>query len=162
MAPSKRQLDNLKHGNPETQISCGRDAVEKQKESVKSRARKRKRRMSLGEATQMAAKLPLNELGKNALKRRGLDLNSVDPEDLNGISALAMGQLLAGINGNSQAAQVFADWLDLEMKHQKDRLEIEKLKAEIERLKAGQDSGDDDMVLQFIEGMKNDREEADK
>ena len=162
MAQSKRQLDNLKHGNPETQISCGRDAVEKQKESVKSRARKRKRRMSLWEATQMAAKLPLNELGKNALKRRGLDLNSVDPEDLNGISALAMGQLLAGINGNSQAAQVFADWLDLEMKHQKDRLEIEKLKAEIERLKAGQDSGDDDMVLQFIEGMKNDREEADK
>ena len=159
MAQSKRQLDNLKHGNPETQISCGRDAVEKQKESVKSRARKRKRRMSLGEATQMAAKLPLNELGKNALKRRGLDLNSVDPEDLNGISALAMGQLLAGINGNSQAAQVFADWLDLEMKHQKDRLEIEKLKAEIERLKAGQDSGDDDMVLQFIEGMKNGREE---
>ena len=162
MAQSKRQLDNLKHGNPETQISCGRDAVEKQKESVKSRARKRKRRMSLGEATQMAAKLPLNELGKNALKRRGLDLNSVDPEDLNGISALAMGQLLAGINGNSQAAQVFADWLDLEMKHQKDRLEIEKLKAEIERLKAGQDSGDDDMVLQFIEGMKNGSEEADE
>ena len=122
----------------------------------------RRRRKSLGEAAQMAAKLPLNELGKNALKRRGLDLNSVDQEDLNGISALAMGQLLAGINGNSQAAQVFADWLDLEMKHQKDRLEIEKLKAEIERLKAGQDSGDDDMVLQFIEGMKNDREEADK
>lgn len=122
----------------------------------------RRRRKSLGEAAQMAAKLPLNELGKNALKRRGLDLSSVDPEDLNGISALAMGQLLAGINGNSQAAQVFADWLDLEMKHQKDRLEIEKLKAEIERLKAGQDSGDDDMVLQFIEGMKNDREEADK
>lgn len=161
MAQSKRQLDNLKHGNPDTQI-CGRDAVEKQKESVKSRARNRKRRKSLGEAAQMVAKLPLNELGKNALKRRGLDLSSVDPEDLNGISALAMGQLLAGINGNSQAAQVFADWLDLEMKHQKDRLEIEKLKAEIERLKAGQDSGDDDMVLQFIEGMKNDREEADK
>lgn len=122
----------------------------------------RRRRKSLGEAAQMAAKLPLNELGKNALKRRGLDLSSVDPEDLNGISALAMGQLLAGISGNSQAAQVFADWLDLEMKHQKDRLEIEKLKAEIERLKAGQDSGDDDMVLQFIESMKNDREEADK
>ena len=115
----------------------------------------RRRRKSLGEAAQMAAKLPLNELGKNALKRRGLDLSSVDPEDLNGISALAMGQLLAGIQGNSQAAQVFADWLDLEMKHQKDRLEIVKLKAEIERLKAGQDSGDDDMVLQFIEGMKN-------
>lgn len=122
----------------------------------------RRRRKSLGEAAQMAAKLPLNELGKNALKRRGLDLSSVDPEDLNGISALAMGQLLAGINGNSQAAQVFADWLDLEMKRQKDRLEIEKLKAEIERLKAGQDSGDDDMVLQFIEGMKNGSEEADK
>lgn len=138
------------------------EAREKGAKGGKASGLARRRRKSLGEAAQMAAKLPLNELGKNALKRRGLDLNSVDPEDLNGISALAMGQLLAGINGNSQAAQVFADWLDLEMKHQKDRLEIEKLKAEIERLKAGQDSGDDDMVLQFIEGMKNDREEADK
>lgn len=138
------------------------EAREKGAKGGKASGLARRRRKSLGEAAQMAAKLPLNELGKNALKRRGLDLSSVDPEDLNGISALAMGQLLAGINGNSQAAQVFADWLDLEMKHQKDRLEIEKLKAEIERLKAGQDSGDDDMVLQFIEGMKNDREEADK
>lgn len=138
------------------------EAREKGAKGGKASGLARRRRKSLGEAAQMAAKLPLNELGKNALKRRGLDLSSVDPEDLNGISALAMGQLLAGIQGNSQAAQVFADWLDLEMKHQKDRLEIEKLKAEIERLKAGQDSGDDDMVLQFIEGMKNDREEADK
>lgn len=138
------------------------EAREKGAKGGKASGLARRRRKSLGEAAQMAAKLPLNELGKNALKRRGLDLSSVDPEDLNGISALAMGQLLAGINGNSQAAQVFADWLDLEMKHQKDRLEIEKLKAEIERLKAGQDSGDDDMVLQFIESMKNDREEADK
>lgn len=135
------------------------EAREKGAKGGKASGLARRRRKSLGEAAQMAAKLPLNELGKNALKRRGLDLSSVDPEDLNGISALAMGQLLAGINGNSQAAQVFADWLDLEMKHQKDRLEIEKLKAEIERLKAGQDSGDDDMVLQFIEGMKNGREE---
>ncbi len=131
------------------------EAREKGAKGGKASGLARRRRKSLGEAAQMAAKLPLNELGKNALKRRGLDLSSVDPEDLNGISALAMGQLLAGIQGNSQAAQVFADWLDLEMKHQKDRLEIEKLKAEIERLKAGQDSGDDDMVLQFIEGMKN-------
>ena len=154
------------NGNPKN-LTPNSERTPKQRKEQAARAGKasgtsRRRRKSLGEAAQMAAKLPLNELGKNALKRRGLDLSSVDPEDLNGISALAMGQLLAGINGNSQAAQVFADWLDLEMKHQKDRLEIEKLKAEIERLKAGQDSGDDDMVLQFIEGMKNDREEADK
>ena len=163
MAQSKKQLDNLKRGNPDTQIKSGRDAVEKQKKSVKSRTQKRRRRQSLEEAAQAAAKIKLNDIGTNRLKRRGLDIDGVDPEDMTGIAALAMGQLIAGINGNSQAAQNFADWLDLPAKHKKEQLErekleneIEKLKAEIDRLRSGQDSVDDDQVLQFIKGMKDD------
>lgn len=100
--------------------------------------------MSMGEAAQAAAKVPLNEIGINALRRRGLDIDSVDPEDLQGVAALAMGQMIAGINGNSQAAQNFADWLDSATKHKKDQLEIEKLKAEIDRLKTGSGMGSED------------------
>ena len=120
----------------------------------------RRRRKSLGEAAQAAAKITLNDVGKNNLKRKGLNLDDVDPEDMVGIMALAMGQMIAGINGNSQAAQNFADWMDLATKHKKDQLEIEKLKAEIEKLKAGQGDEDNDQVLQFIEGMKRDTPDA--
>ena len=146
MAQSKKQLDNLKRGNPSTQFVSGREAVEKGKKGRKARSEKRKRRMSMGEAAQAAAKVPLNEIGINALRRRGLDIDSVDPEDLQGVAALAMGQMIAGINGNSQAAQNFADWLDLATKHKKDQLEIEKLKAEIERIRRSSDPDQDDGV----------------
>lgn len=37
------------------------------------------------------------------------------------------------------------------------KMQVEKLQAEIEKLKAGQGSEDDDQVLQFIRGMKNDQ-----
>ena len=93
MAQSKKQLDNLKRGNPSTQFVSGREAVENGKKGRKARSEKRKRRMSMGEAAQAAAKVPLNEIGINALRRRGLDIDSVDPEDLQGVAALAMGQI---------------------------------------------------------------------
>lgn len=137
MAQSKKQLANLKRGNPETQFVSGREASENGKKGRKVRSEKRKRRQSLGEAAQAAAKVALNDIGKANLKRKGLSLDGIDPEDMNGIMALAMGQLVAGINGNSQAAQNFAEWLDLAQKHKREQLEIEKLKAEIDRLKAG-------------------------
>lgn len=169
MAQNEKQLANLKKGNPETQFKPGRDQVEISKKANEAKKKKRKRRQSLGEAAQIAAKMNLNDIGLNALKRRGLDIDSVDPDDLIGVMALAMGQMIAGINGNSQAAQNFADWLDISTKHKQEQLELEKtreqieklrieqekLKAEIERLRSGQDAGDDDQVLQFIEGMKH-------
>lgn len=121
----------------------------------------RRRRKSLGEAAQAVAKISLNDIGKNNLKRKGLNLDGIDPEDMNGIMALAMGQLVAGINGNSQAAQNFAEWLDLATKHKKDQLEIEKLQAEIDRLKMGSGGGSQDNEFlnawkqSIIEGYKD-------
>lgn len=172
MAQSKNQLANLKKGNPETQIKSGRDAVEKQKKAVESRKQKRKRRQSLEEATQMAArKVRLNDIGVSKLKRKGLDIDGIDPEDMTGIAALAVGQLAAGINGNSQAAQNFADWLDLSAKHKKEQLErekleseIEKLKAEIDRLRNGSGGGFQDNEFlnawkqSIIDGFKDDKD----
>lgn len=40
------------------------------------------------------------------------------------------------------------------------KAETDKLKAETDRIKSGQGTDDDDMVLKFIEGMKNDKPDA--
>lgn len=121
----------------------------------------RRRHKTLQEITREVSKLPLNDIGINKLKRAGVEIKDIDPYDLVGLTAVVIGQMNAAANGNSQAAQVFADWMNWSEKHKKDQLEIEKLKAEVERLKAdterirsGQGIDDDDQVLQFIEGMR--------
>lgn len=119
-----------------TRIRSGEEAARKGQKGGKASGKSRKRRQSLEEAAQAAAKVKLNDIGTGRLKRKGLSLDGIEPDDLTGIAALAMGQLAAGINGNSQAAQNFADWLDLPAKHKKDRLEIEKLQAQVEKLRA--------------------------
>ena len=142
-----------------------------QQKGGEASGKSRRRRKSLEEAAQAAAKIKLNDIGVNRLKRRGLDLEGIDPDDVNGIEALAMGQLIAGINGNSQAAQNFADWLDLSAKHKKEQLErekleseIEKLKAEIDRLRNGSGGGSQDNEFlnawkqSIIDGFKDDKD----
>lgn len=142
-----------------------------QQKGGEASGKSRRRRKSLEEAAQAAAKIKLNDIGVNRLKRRGLDLEGIDPDDVNGIEALAMGQLIAGINGNSQAAQNFADWLDLPAKHKKERLEcekleteIEKLKAEVDRLRNGSGGGSQDNEFlnawkqSIIDGFKDDKD----
>ena len=143
-----------------------------QQKGGEASGKSRRRRQSLEEAAQAAAKIKLNDIGANRLKRRGLDLSGIDPEDMTGIAALAMGQLVAGINGNSQAAQNFADWLDLPAKHKKEQLEreklkteIEKLKAEVDRLRNGSSGGSQDNEFlnawkqSIIDGYKDGKEE---
>ena len=163
MAQNEKQLANL---NPP--IRTTKEAKEKGSKGGKASVRARRRRKTLQELAQAASKLPLNELGISRLKRAGLNIDDLDPYDLTGLAAVVIGQMNAAACGNSQAAQVFTDWLDLATKHKKDQLEIERLKeqiektkaeseklrAEIERIRAGADLGDDDMVLRFIDGMQ--------
>lgn len=136
----------------------------------KASGQSRRRRKSLEEAARAAAKVKLNDIGTAKLRRKGLDLDGIDPDDLDGIAALALGQLAAGINGNSQAAQVFADWLDLPDKHKRDRLErekleteIEKLKAEIDRLRSSQDDAAEgsNAIKAWAEAVRKKREEQE-
>lgn len=156
MAQSKNQLANLKRGNPETQFTSGREAVENGKKGVEAKRQKRRRHKTLQETVLMVSKLPLNELGIMKAKRSGIDVDSIDAYDLTGLTGVVLGQMRAAANGNSQAAMVIAEWMDLAVRHKKDQLEIEKLQAEIDKLKSGQNGEDDDQVLQFIEGMKHD------
>jgi hypothetical protein len=121
-----------------------KEARERGRKGGKASGEARRRRKSLGEAAQAAAKVALNDIGRQNLKRKGLSLDGIDPKDVDGIMALAMGQLIAGINGNSQAAQNFAEWLDLAQKHKREQLEIEKLQAEIDRLRMGSGVGSQD------------------
>lgn len=56
-----------------------------------------------------------------------------------------------------KAAELLGKRYGLWTPSEEQRLRLDKMKAEIERLRAGQDSTDDDQVLQFIEGMKHDK-----
>ena len=157
MAQTEKQLANLISNSERTP----RERKKQAQKAGKASGVSRRRHKSLLETVQMVSKLPLDDIGINRAKRAGVDLEGVDAYDLTALTAVVIGQVRAAANGNSQAAQVVADWLDLDAKHKKAELEIERLKSEIEKtkaeidkLKAGQDSDDDDQVLQFIEGMK--------
>lgn len=147
---------NLEKGKA-TRIRSGEEAARKGRKGGKASGASRRRHKSLQETMLMVSKLPLDDIGLNRARRTGVKLDDVDEYDMTALTAVVLGQVRAAANGNSQAAQVVAEWMDLATKHKKDQLEIEKLKAEIERLRAGQDSADDDQVLQFIEGMKHDK-----
>ena len=125
-----------------------------QKKGGKASVSSRRRHKTLQETILMISKLPMDDLGLMKAKRSGVDIDGIDEYDRTALTGVVLGQVRAAAAGNSQAAQVIAEWMDLATKHKKDQLEIEKLKAEIERLKSGQDDADDDQVLQFIEGMK--------
>lgn len=160
MAQSKKQLDNLKRGKA-TRIRSGEEAARKGKNGGKSSGASRRRRKSLEEAASIAAKLPLNDIGVNKLRRAGINIDGLDPDDMVGIMGVVIGQMNAAMNGNSQAAQKFEDWLGMAAENKKKQLEIEKLQAEIEKLREGRGSDDDDQVLQFIEGMKHGSPDAE-
>lgn len=131
------------------------EAREKGKKGGKASGASRRRHKSLQETMLMVSKLPLDDIGINRAKRTGVNISDIDEYDMTALTAVVLGQVRAAANGNSQAAQVVAEWIDLATKHKKDQLEIEKLRAEIEKLKAGRGDEDDDMVLQFIKGMKD-------
>ena len=97
-----------------------------------SRANAR-RSKSIAQIISTIEKLPLNEVGKSYLKRGGLDLAGVDPEDLTMMDGAVAGVFLAALKGNPKALDQLARF---KAQQQKDKLEIEKLKAEVKTLKA--------------------------
>lgn len=154
MAQSKK-LENLM---PIAEVNSRRSREKHSKDSKKggkASGVSRRRHKTLQETVLMITKLPMDDLGIMKAKRSGVDIDSIDEYDLTAMTGMVLGQIRAAANGNSQAAQVVAEWMDLATKHKKDQLEIERLQAEIERLRAGKDVEDDDQVLQFIEGMKD-------
>lgn len=93
----------------------------------------RRRSKSIAQIISTIEKLPLNEVGKSYLKRGGLDLAGVDPEDLTMMDGAVAGVFLAAMKGSPKALDQLARF---KAQQQKDRLEIEKLKAEVKTLKA--------------------------
>ena len=104
-----------------------------QEQSVESRKKNTRRSKSIAQIISTIEKLPLNEVGKSYLKRGGLDLAGVDPEDLTMMDGAVAGVFLAALKGNPKALDQLARF---KAQQQKDRLEIEKLKAEVKTLKA--------------------------
>lgn len=136
------------------------EAREKGKKGGKASGVSRRRHKTLQETVLMISKLPMDDLGIMKARRSGVDIDSIDEYDLTAMTGMVLGQIRAASNGNSQAAQVVSEWMDLATRHKKDQLEIQRLQAEIDRLRSGQNAEDDDQVLQFIEGMKHDTPDA--
>ena len=104
-----------------------------QEQSVESRKKNTRRSKSIAQIISTIEKLPLNEVGKSYLKRGGMDLTDVDPEDLTMMDGAVAGVFLAALKGNPKALDQLARF---KVQQQKDKLEIEKLKAEVKTLKA--------------------------
>lgn len=109
------------------------EAREKGKKGGKASGASRRRSKSIAQIISNIEKLPLNEVGKSYLKRGGLDLAGVDPEDLTMMDGAVAGVFLAALKGNPKALDQLARF---KAQQQKDKLEIEKLKAEVRTLKA--------------------------
>lgn len=127
--------------------------VEEQSRGGTSSVKKRQRKKTILQIMDALDRLPLNEIGKNDLKRGGLDLTEVDPDDLNGAYGIVAGMYIAARRGNHKAFEQLARYKD---QQRKDRLEIEKLQAEIRKLKQEiEPSNDNDQVMEFIKAMTN-------
>ena len=116
----------------------------------KASREKQKRKKTILKIMDDLDRLPLNEIGKNDLKRGGLDLAEVDPEDLNGAYGIVAGMYIAARQGNHKAFEQLARYKD---EQRKDRLEIEKLKAEIRILEKELDpqkAGDDSRIREMV------------
>ena len=109
------------------------EAREKGKKGGKASGASRRRSKSIAQIISTIEKLPLNEVGKSYLKRGGMDLTDVDPDDLTAMYGAVAGMFIAAQRGNPKALDQLARF---KAQQQKDKLEIEKLKAEVRTLKA--------------------------
>ena len=109
------------------------EARERGEKGGKASGASRRRSKSIAQIISNIEKLPLNDVGKSYLKRGGLDLSGVDPEDLTMMDGAVAGVFLAALKGNPKALDQLARF---KAQQQKDKLEIEKLKAEVKTLKA--------------------------
>ena len=84
------------------------EAREKGKKGGKASGASRRRSKSIAQIISTIEKLPLNEVGKSYLKRGGLDLTDVDPEDLTMMDGAVAGVFLAALKGNPKALDQLA------------------------------------------------------
>lgn len=113
----------------------------------------KRRKKTVAQIISSIENLPLNEIGKSYLKRGGMDLTDVDPDDLTAMYGAVAGMFIAAQRGNPKAMEQLARY---KAQQQKDKLEIEKLKAEIRKLKRETEpSTDNDQVMEFIKAMTN-------
>ena len=108
------------------------EAREKGKKGGQASGVSRRRKKTILQIINTLETCPLNEIGKAELKRGGLDLTEIDPDNLTAMDGAVAGMFISSRRGNHKA---FEQLTKYKLQQQKDKLEIEKLKAEIEKLK---------------------------
>lgn len=165
---------NLIPMNRRTEIEQKRIATAGGKASGKARRQKANFRRVLNQILTMP--IP-DDVTKQEMEAMGLDGTMQDMmlagmvrkslgEGMTSIEAAKFVAKYAGqsekteLDERQQSADVSLKEQEAKLRAERAELEIEKLKAEIERLKSGKDSADDDMVLQFIDGMRGDSDDT--
>ena len=145
----ERSAENEKN----LKVPSSKEARENGRKGGHASASVRRRKKTILQIMDALDRLPLNEIGKNDLKRGGLDLTEVDPDDLNGAYGIVAGMYIDARRGNQKAFESLARYRD---QQRKDKLESEKLQAEIRKLKQEiEPSNDNDQVMEFIKAMTN-------
>lgn len=106
---------------------------------------------------------PLSSEGKLRVKNGDLDLSDIDEDDVVGLLSVVVGLFSAASEGSSQAAETLRKWYDGNRVRKKERLEQEKMEAEIDALKAKiralegtEDDTSDDGFLEALRGSTED------
>lgn len=106
---------------------------------------------------------PLSSEGKMKVKNGDLDLSDIDEDDVVGLLSVVVGLFSAASEGSSQAAETLRKWYDGNRVRKKERLEQEKMEAEIGALKAKiralegtEDDTSDDGFMEALRGSTED------
>lgn len=142
----------MNDGSANLRVPSSEEARENGRKGGIASGRKRQRSKTISQYISMIEKIPLNEIGKNHLKRGGLDLTDVDPDDLTMMGGAVAGVFLAAMKGNPKALEQLARF---KTQQQKDKLEIEKLQAEIRSLKAMLEPPENKQDDGFIDALAN-------
>ena len=104
--PRTKQNENLKKGNPETQFTSGRRAVENGRKGGIASAKAKRQKKTLVAMAQTFAELPVPDKVQKQLEELG-----VSKEDAIHQMALVAAMFSAGEKGNVRAAALITEWL---------------------------------------------------
>ncbi|SDF31047.1 hypothetical protein [Eubacterium pyruvativorans] len=156
-------MANEKNLIPFTSDQSREKAVKNGRKGGIASGKARRRAKSIQEMTRLVLQQPLSSEGKLRVKNGDLDLSDIDEDDVVGLLSVVVGLFSAASEGSSQAAETLRKWYDGNRVRKKERLEQEKMEAEIDALKAKiralegtEDDTSDDGFLEALRGSTED------
>lgn len=107
--PRTKQNENLKRGNPATQFTSGREAVESGRKGGIASGEARRKKASMAQLAQVISAAPAPEKVKGSLSQLG-----IAEEDMTGEAMIVAGVFSKAIKGDAQAVERWEEWQNSE------------------------------------------------